>query len=127
MAVCASAGKHLLAECDRAFAKFAIERDIKRGGAAQATCLPEIGWSRRHQKGDQIFETVLDGAKACTVAPALADLERRLSIVALSRIDCAQIGHMVDPALLGAGGDVEIDPLDRVRRANRILAAFEDI
>jgi hypothetical protein len=34
---------------------------------------------------------------------------------------------MIDPALLGAGADVEVHALDRFQRAGRVLAAFQDV
>src|SRR5262249_39401939 len=95
--------------------------------ARQAARLPEIRRPRRQEEGDDVAEPVLDGAEAGAVAPALADVERRLAVVALRRIDGAQIGHVIEPALLGAGADVEVDALDRLLDADRILAAFEDV
>src|SRR3546814_3374865 len=43
------------------------------------------------------------------------------------RIELAQVGEVVDPALLGARADVEVDALDRLVEAVRILAALEDV
>ena len=72
-------------------------------------------------------QAILDRAEVRTVAPALADVERRLAKVAAGRIQLAQIGQVIEPALLGTGPDIEIDTLNRLERANRIFATLEDV
>src|SRR3546814_5107915 len=43
------------------------------------------------------------------------------------RIELAQVGEVVDPALFGTRADVEVDALDRLVEAVRIRAALEDV
>ena len=50
----------------------------------------------------QDSQAIFDGAKARAVTPALADVQRRLPIIALLRIERPQVRHVVEPALLGA-------------------------
>ena len=87
--------------------------------ARKSARLPEVGRARGQEESDEVVEPVLDRAEARAVAPALADIERRLAVIALRRVDRAQVGHVVEPALLGAGADIEIDALDRFRGADR--------
>src|SRR3546814_5345132 len=54
-------------------------------------------------------------------------VERGLAEVAALRIELAQVGEVVDPALFGTRADVEVDALDRLVEAVRILAALEDV
>ena len=72
-------------------------------------------------------QPILDRAEVRAVAPALADVERRLAEIALLRIELAQVGQVIDPALLGARADVEVHALDRLQRADRVLAALQDV
>ncbi len=73
------------------------------------------------------WQPVFDRPEVRTVAPALADVERRLAEAALLRIGLAQVGDVIDPALLRARADVEVDALDRFERADAVFAALEDV
>src|SRR3546814_4809533 len=84
------------------------------------------GTCRRQERAD-VAEPVLDGAEGGAVAAALGDVERGLAEVAALRIELAQVGEVVDPALFGTRADVEVDALDRLVEAGRILAALEDV
>src|SRR4029434_7761976 len=74
-----------------------------------------------------VAEPVLDRAEIRAVAPALADVEGRLAIVAALRIELAQGGQVVEPALLGAGTDVEVDALDCLESADGIVAPLWEV
>src|SRR4051794_40237142 len=117
----------LPAERHSAVAEFSIERRVERLGARQAAGLPEVGGPCSEQEPHDLVEAILDRAEARAIAPALADLERRLAVIALGGIDRAQIGNVVDPALLRARADVEVDPLYGLGIADGVLAALEDI
>jgi hypothetical protein len=82
---------------------------------------------RRRRRNRAVLQAILDGPEVRAITPALADVERRLAKAALLRVDLAHVGEVIDPALLGARADVEIDALDRFVRADRILAALEDV
>src|SRR5690606_25408465 len=85
-----------------------------------------VGAARQQERAD-VAEPVLDGAEGGAVAAALGDVERRLAEVAALRIELAQVGEMADPALFGTRADVEVDALDRLVEADRVLAALEDV
>src|SRR3546814_16099035 len=85
------------------------------------------GGPDRQQERADVAEPVLDGAEGGAVAAALGDVERGLAEVAALRIELAQVGEVVDPALFGTRADVEVDALDRLVEAVRILAALEDV
>src|SRR3546814_5399206 len=72
-----------------------------------------VGPARQQERAD-VAEPVLDGAEGGAIAAALGDVERGLAEVAALRIELAQVGEVVDPALLGARADVEVDALDRL-------------
>ncbi len=97
-----------------------------RSDGARLVQVGRVGFLRR-QEGEDVAEAVLDGAEVRAVAPALADVERRLAEVARLRIDLAQVGEVVHPARLAARTDVEVDALDRLERADGVLAALEDV
>jgi len=90
---------------------------------------PKIGRGPlgREEEGQNIRHPVLDRPEIRAVAPALADVERGLAEVARGWIDLPEVGEMVHPALLGAGADIEIDPLNGAQRPDRVLAAFQDV
>ena len=112
----------------RARAELAIELRDELACASQAARPVELGGPRRSNRKSTMFvQAVLDRAEVRAVAPALADVERRLAEAALLRIGLAQVGEVVDPALLGARADVEVDALDRLARADAVLAALEDV
>ena len=73
------------------------------------------------------WQAIFDRAEVRAVAAALADVERRLAEAAMLRIGLAEIGDVIDPALLGARADVEVDALNRFERADAVLAALEDV
>src|SRR5690554_1064904 len=81
----------------------------------------------RQEEVDDVLQTILDGPEARAIAPALTDVERRLAVIALRRIDGSQVRHVIEPALFGARADVEVHALDRLRRADVVLAALEDV
>src|SRR3546814_1210596 len=83
-----------------------------------------VGPARQQERAD-VAEPVLDGAEGGAIAAALGDVERGLAEVAALRIELAQVGEVVAPALLGARADVEVDALDRLVAADRILRSEE--
>ena len=114
------------AERDRALAELLIELRIEFLGRHAAGDV-EVFRAGRQEEVDDVLKPILDRAEARAIAPALADVERRLAVIALRRIDRAQIGNVVEPALLGAGADVEVDALDGLSRADIVFAAFENV
>ena len=94
-----------------------LARDLQIGG---------IGFPGMQEVGD-VVEPILDRAEVGAIATALADVERRLPEIAPLRIELAQVGEVVDPALLRARADVEVHALDRFVGADRVLAALEDV
>ena len=92
MATRAGCREYPLAESDRAVAELGIERGVESLRVWQAARLPKVGWSRREQEGDDVVESILNRPKACAVAPALSDVERRLAIIALRRVDARKSG-----------------------------------
>ena len=127
MAACAGPGEDVVPLLHGAVEELLIERDLEVARIGMAARAPQIGRARAEEERLDVVQPVLDRPEARAVAPALADVERRLAIVALGGIDRAQVGDVVHPALLGAGADVEIDPLDRLVDADRVLAALEDV
>ena len=87
----------------------------------------EIGGAARHQEVGEIRQAIFDRAEVRAVSSALPDVERRLSESALLRVGLAQIGDVVDPALLGARADVEVHALDGFERADAVFAALQDV
>jgi hypothetical protein len=83
---------------------FVLARHMQVGG---------VGF-RGKQETQDVGQPVFDCTEVGAIAPALANIERRLPEVAPLRIDLAQIGQMVDPALFGARADVEVHTLDRL-------------
>ena len=114
------------AERDRAGAELLIELRVEASGVDAARLARSAGRARQ-EEGDHVVQPVLDRAEARAVAPALADVERGLAVIALRRIGRAQVGQVVEPALFRAGADVEIDALDRFRGADRVLAALQNV
>src|SRR5712691_7852637 len=109
----ARVSEHFAAALDRAGAEFLVELRVERLRVGQAARFPKIGRPRREEEIDDVLEPIFDRAEASTIAPALSDVERGLAVVAPGRIDRAQVGHVIEPALLGARADVEVDALDR--------------
>ena len=97
---------------------------LVRARFAQVACL---AFGRSQEEIENVMYTVFHCAEVGAVAPALADVERRLAEVACLRVELAQVGEMVDPALLGARADVEVHALDRAERADRVAAVLEDV
>ncbi|MDN5752592.1 MAG: hypothetical protein L0H15_04820 [Nitrosospira sp.] len=71
-----------------------------------------------------VLQPVFDSAKTGAIAPALTDIERRLTKVAALRVKLTQVGQVVQPALFRTPSDVEVDTLNRLERASRVLTAF---
>src|SRR4051812_27644126 len=70
------------------------------------------------------FDTIFERAEIRTIASALADVEWGLTIVTAMGIKAAQIRQMVQPALLGARTDIDIDAHDGVLFTDTVFAAF---
>ncbi len=79
------------------------------------------------QEVDDVGQPILDGAEVRTIAAALADVERRLAEVAHRRIELAQVGQVVEPALLRTRTDIEVDALHGLVGADRVFAALQDV
>src|SRR3546814_862822 len=139
MAARAVGGEHVVAARDRAVAEAPFEVGnqvavvVARVGLhglafvlARFAQVGGVGPARQQERAD-VAEPVLDGAEGGAVAAALGDVERGLAEVAALRIELAQVGEVVDPALFGTRADVEVDALDRLVEAVRILAALEDV
>ena len=120
MAARAIGDEYLLSARHCAFAK----------GLVQVTCQIDLGVGRLalvfacllkvvclalgcgQKKVENVRQSIFNRAEVGAVTAALADVERRLSKVACLRIKLAQIGEVIDPALLGAGSNVEVHALD---------------
>ena len=102
MAPGACPGEDLPPQRDGAFSELPVELGVKFLRTGQAAGSPEIRRAGGQEKRLEIVEPILDRTEAGAIAPALADVQRRLSVVALRRIDRTQIGNVVEPALLGA-------------------------
>src|SRR5215207_1736525 len=123
----ASPREDLLAKRDRAGAELSIELGVELLRPRQAACFPKIGRARGEEERPEVGEPVFDRPEARAIAPALADVEGSLAVIALRRVGRAHIGDVVEPALLAAGTDVEIDPLDGLLGSDRVLGALEDV
>ncbi|MNG11567.1 hypothetical protein D3C84_951150 [compost metagenome] len=114
MAACAGVGEDLPATRHRIVAEFVFKgvdqvllgiAGVRCRGAqlvfARGTQIGDVCFGR-HEKIEDVRQPVLDGAEVGTVAPALADVERRLAEATLLRVDLAQVGEVVHPALFRA-------------------------
>lgn len=104
-----------------------LERDLELPRRCEPAGLPEVGRPRRREEILHVVVPILDRLERRAVASALADVEWRLPVVALLRIDGAQVDDVIDPALLGEGSDVGVDPLDRLVDADGVFAALEHV
>ncbi|EXI65491.1 MAG: hypothetical protein AW08_03162 [Candidatus Accumulibacter adjunctus] len=132
-------GKDELATTDRTLAELLLELGDEIGARVDGSGVGRLArpCSRHLEIGlvglggseeiEQVLQAILDRPEFGAVAPALADVERRLGETALRRVDLAHVGEVVDPALLGTRADVEVDTLDSLQRADRVLAALQDV
>jgi hypothetical protein len=119
MAARAVFGEDRAATGDGTFAEFLVEIGGEVGRRVGRLALVGarggevglVGFGRGEEVEDGL-QAVLDRPEIRAIAPALADVERRLAEAALLGVDLAHVGEMVDPALFGARADVEIDALD---------------
>ena len=101
MAAGAGAGEYVPAERDRVLAELLIELRIEFLGRHIAGDV-EVLRASRQKKIDDVLKPILDRTEARAIAPALANVQRRLAVIALGRIDRTQIGNVIEPALLSA-------------------------
>src|SRR5260370_185483 len=83
MALRAVAGEYLLTPFHRAGAKFLVELGGQLVIALEPPRRVQIRRSLREQERANFRKPVLDCAEIGTIAPALPDIERRLTVVAL--------------------------------------------
>ena len=107
--------------------ELAIELRDELGLRCEAACPVQVGRTAGEQEVGDVLQPVLDGAEVRAVAPALADVEWRLTEPPVLGIGLPQVGDVIDPALFGAGADVEVHALDGFERADTVFAAFEDV
>src|SRR5690606_18749982 len=114
MAAGAALGEDAPAELDGAVEELLVECDLQVPAARQVAGDPQVGGPRRHEEGLHVVEPVLDRPEARAVSPTLTDVEGGLPVMATAGIAGAEVGDMVQPALLGAAADVEVDALNRL-------------
>src|SRR5262249_62133664 len=96
-------------EFHRSGAEFRIELSVELLWRNSARGV-QVGGARRLEERHHVAQAVFDRAEARTVAPALTDVERRLTIIALRPIDRTQGRDVIKPALLTARPAIQSHP-----------------